>query len=174
MNDRQAAAHSKRSKRPLSRWVCGLVALTLAVVLAAVVFPIFARHSERRPHVSCLRNLKQVCLASLMYALDHDEVFVRMPGWDDALYPYAKNREVYRCPDDETNGALSYGMNVDVAGSTLVDWPTAKDIVSFYDGTSVVVIERHKDGANYAFMDGHAKWLGDPPEDSGLFVSGGE
>jgi len=97
-------------------------------------------------------------------------VFVRMPGWDDALYPYTKNREIYRCPDDERNDDLSYGMNFDVAGTALGAWPSLEETVAFYDAELLLVVERHNDGANYAYLDGHAKWLGDPPEDSGLFA----
>ena len=170
MNDPQVA-RPKRRRPVISCWTWGLIAIMLAVVLAAVVFPIFTRHGIRRPRrPSCLSHIKQIGIASLMYATDYDGHFVRMPGWDDALYPYAKNREIYRCPSDDTNGALGYGMNLDVAGSPLGSWPSTRETVAFYDGDGLEVIERHNDGANYAFMDGHAKWLADPPEDSGLQV----
>ena len=33
----------------------------------------------------------------------------------------------------------------------------------FYDGRGRFVIERHNDGANYCFADGHVKWVDQPP-----------
>jgi len=77
---------------------------------------------------------------------------------------------LFRCPSDSQRDRLSYGMNPDVAGSDLAARTPEAATIAFYDGIATMVIERHKDGANYAFMDGHAKWLADPPEDSGLFA----
>lgn len=165
----------------MSCWVWGLVSVALVVLLAAIVFPIFAKGPRPHRQTTCLSNLKQVALASLMYAQDYDEVFVRMPGWDDALDPYIKNRDVFHCPSDRRKVSLSYGMNPHVAGlsvptrqsedaQSLVLPDDAATIVAFYDGEGPEIIERHNDGANFAFMDGHAKWLGHPPEDSGLYL----
>jgi len=58
---------------------------------------------------------------------------------------------------------LSYGMSPAISGIGPVKTdPSAT--VGFYDGVGSVVFERHGEGANYAFMDGSAKWYDEPPE----------
>lgn len=178
MSDQQAALPER--KRPtMSWWVWGLVILMAAFIL----FPHFARTREKRHATSCLSNLKQIGLASLMYASDHDGAFVRMRGWDEALHPYTKRRELFHCPQDPREDTLSYTMNRHVSGLCIptVESEDGKGLdlvlpedpwfaVTFFDGEGLEVIERHNSGAYYAYLDGHAKWLADPPDDSGLFV----
>jgi prepilin-type N-terminal cleavage/methylation domain-containing protein/prepilin-type processing-associated H-X9-DG protein len=51
-----------------------LVVIAIIAILAAILFPVFARAREAARKATCLSNLKQVALACLMYAQDYDEV----------------------------------------------------------------------------------------------------
>jgi len=82
-----------------------LVVIAIIAILAAILFPVFAKAREKARQTSCLSNLKQIGLGSVMYASDYDEVF---QGWmtrcwsggnDDShpikLQPYLnKNKQV--------------------------------------------------------------------------------
>src|SRR5947209_15517704 len=52
-----------------------LVVIAIIAILAAILFPVFARAREKSRQISCLSNLKNIGLATLMYAQDYDETF---------------------------------------------------------------------------------------------------
>jgi len=51
-----------------------LVVIAIIAILAAILFPVFAKAREKARQTSCLNNQKQIVTASLMYAQDHDEM----------------------------------------------------------------------------------------------------
>src|SRR5690606_11463989 len=52
-----------------------LVVIAIISILAAILFPVFARARESARRASCLSNLKQIGLASMMYVQDYDEKY---------------------------------------------------------------------------------------------------
>ena len=89
-----------------------LVVVAIIGILAAILFPVFARARENARKTSCLSNLKQIGLAALQYNQDYDDY---MPltlmdsffndgtirsTWVDTTQPYIKSSQVYRCPSD--------------------------------------------------------------------------
>jgi len=86
-----------------------LVVIAIIAILAAILFPVFARAREKARQASCQSNLKQIGLSYKMYQDDYDgravytteEEYYSDPGnilWAERLYPYSKNGQVYRCP----------------------------------------------------------------------------
>ena len=84
-----------------------LVVIAIIAILAAILFPVFARAREKARQSSCLSNLKQIGTASMMYAQDYDERYC--PGFGyladgmlwwfpNFLEPYVKNRQLFICP----------------------------------------------------------------------------
>jgi prepilin-type N-terminal cleavage/methylation domain-containing protein/prepilin-type processing-associated H-X9-DG protein len=83
-----------------------LVVIAIIAILAAILFPVFARARAKARQSSCLSNVKQIGLALMMYAQDNDERYPRTGGaWWQPLMPYVKNEQVFRTPaysDDAT------------------------------------------------------------------------
>jgi len=52
-----------------------LVVIAIIAILAAILFPVFARAREQARKTSCLSNMKQIGLAAIMYAQDYDEQY---------------------------------------------------------------------------------------------------
>jgi len=52
-----------------------LVVIAIIAILAAILFPVFARAREQARKTACLSNLKQIGLAAGMYAEDYDEAY---------------------------------------------------------------------------------------------------
>ena len=85
-----------------------LVVIAIIGLLAAILFPVFARARENARRASCMSNMKQLGLAFLQYTQDYDE---RLPppaptstqsfqGWAGRIYPYVKSTQVFVCPSD--------------------------------------------------------------------------
>jgi prepilin-type N-terminal cleavage/methylation domain-containing protein/prepilin-type processing-associated H-X9-DG protein len=82
-----------------------LVVIAIIAILAAILFPVFARARESARRTSCLSNLKQLGLATLMYGQDYDELLPVGPTQGNPLLnvtqglrPYVKNRQIFYCP----------------------------------------------------------------------------
>jgi len=100
-----------------------LVVIAIIAILAAILFPVFARVREKARQTSCLSNEKQIGLGILQYNQDYDEFFpcgeqsIGGAGWAGQIYSYVKSDNVFACPDDSwpsggTNGGKeSYGIN---------------------------------------------------------------
>ena len=57
-----------------------LVVIAIIAILAAILFPVFARAREKARQTSCQSNLKQLGLGMLMYVQDYDEKFPNGPA----------------------------------------------------------------------------------------------
>ena len=184
-----------------------LVVIAIIAILAAILFPVFARARENARRTSCSSNLKQIGLGMIQYSQDYDERMVPFreagPGsnsfvWQEIIQPYIKSRQLLICPSS-TNTALSYSYNgslgvsgglsmaavqlpsqtpniVDARGTNTLNRGLyffqdparmlgryADNAVAAVDDLSGVGIgDRHLDGVNMAFADGHVKWAKTP------------
>lgn len=112
-----------------------LVVVAIISLLAAILFPVFARARENARRTSCMSNLKQLALGMLQYTQDYDEHFPLYDvcdtntacgpyGWTDATQPYLKSFQVIQCPSDPNPPAASpssafyvdYGYNLWIGG----------------------------------------------------------
>ncbi len=110
-----------------------LVVIAIIAILAAILFPVFAKAREKARQSSCASNLKQLGLSIMQYTQDYDETMPGQDGnegnslygnfiayttipdsgsWIGQLKPYLKNSEILLCPS--TRGKAPNGT---VAGS---------------------------------------------------------
>jgi prepilin-type N-terminal cleavage/methylation domain-containing protein/prepilin-type processing-associated H-X9-DG protein len=209
-----------------------LVVIAIIAILAAILFPVFAKAREKARGASCLSNCKQLALAAMQYSQDNDETYpcqsslqwgrdpnqpwgryytqgpaaTRISFWA-AISPYAKSNQVVGCPSDTSTTAFSMTAggrqsfvlagpvfwnstdgsinNITVANGRLAAIKAPANCLLFcewagsdtermispldYDwaynnrtgGTGLTqwtALNRHMDGANHVFCDGHAKW----------------
>ncbi len=86
-----------------------LVVIAIIAILAAILFPVFARAREKARQSSCLSNVKQLALGHMMYAQDYDECIVMTTHmgtanlWQGLIMPYVKNVQIYNCPSAPSN-----------------------------------------------------------------------
>jgi prepilin-type N-terminal cleavage/methylation domain-containing protein/prepilin-type processing-associated H-X9-DG protein len=101
-----------------------LVVIAIIAILAAILFPVFAKVREKARQATCASNLKQIGLGFIQYTQDYDDKYPsvynsqsdlissgQVAYWPYAIYPYIKSTAVYRCPDDSTTNAVSYAAN---------------------------------------------------------------
>jgi prepilin-type N-terminal cleavage/methylation domain-containing protein/prepilin-type processing-associated H-X9-DG protein len=200
-----------------------LVVIAIISILAAILFPVFARARENARRASCQSNLKQLALGMMQYTQDYDEKFpgyagdtntckivsTNCAGWAFTVQPYVKSVQVLQCPSvnvvlstDSGNGnystyadnlALGYNQTTGVSTGTnlavltqpsvtvmlcdYVPWfsaswasgtgygnsttGTSGALAKLYkigDNSSTAGNDRHLNGANFAYTDGHVKW----------------
>ena len=140
------------------------VVLGIIVVLAAIMFPVFAPARDKSRTAACLSNLKQLSLGLLMYADANDGCLPPAHQWRAAIAPQVKYEAMFRCPSDDAKGNCSYAIPLSISGARLAGMPDRTTQPLLYDATpSGEPAQRHNDGLNVAFADGHAKWYADPP-----------
>ena len=165
-----------------------LVVIAIIAILAAILFPVFAKAREKARQSSCLSNFKQIGLAILQYAQDYDEKMVNewydaaapfswewcntgdYTNYQDYVMPYIKNSQVFICPSSSRTAEAATAYNTYMHGGRAlgtIQYPAY--VLLILDSTwewmqTNTTAEgnraesRHNDGFNVCFLDGHAKW----------------
>jgi len=139
-----------------------LVVIAIIAILAAILFPVFARARENARRASCQSNEKNIALGFKQYIQDNGEKYppAMATAYDlkqsaagtGALESYIKSTAIFYCPSDSEKTLGSYGYKLLNAENE-----------SAIDNTSTTVLlnetgPRHFDGMNAAYVDGHVKW----------------
>jgi prepilin-type processing-associated H-X9-DG protein len=111
---RQRIEWKYRTGLVLVELLCVVAILTL---LAAFLAPVLAMAREEARGAGCLARERQLGAAFSLYAEDHDDalpLYLTAPPesvwWFDALGPYARSRDLFRCPSLAREGP-NYGWN---------------------------------------------------------------
>lgn len=113
-----------------------LVVIAIIALLAAILFPVFARARENARKSSCQNNLKQIGIGIAQYVQDYDETLFRRDGmaglnWKQVVQPYIKSTQTFDCPSNTStatsgnilanyainNAACQFANDGDVAGT---------------------------------------------------------
>ncbi len=170
-----------------------LVVIAIIAILAAILFPVFARARAKARQAQCTSNLKQLGIALEMYSSDYDDLYPfakdaadehcpqiwdSLPAWQawlpymprlvDVLQPYCKNREVFHCASDT---GYDYLQNTSYA---VPAQPTAfAGIGTSYNFRTEVAFARMGPSLladpvkTNILMDGHGSWHGGRDYDEG-------
>lgn len=164
-----------------------LVGLMMVAILGAILLPVFAQAREKARTASCQSNLKQIALRVMMYAQDYGERCPLADKWTGQLDPYLRDSQIFRCPSAAMGqttppGApivTDYGYNAALNGLAMekIKSPASTVLTFESNGPSAGGAEnlvqpgRHQRGNNFAFTDGHVKWLSDTSAPSNLIWS---
>jgi len=106
-----------------------LVVIAIIAILAAILFPVFAKVREKARQTSCASNMKQIGLAVIQYTQDNDEKYParqyhgsNSDTWRISVFPYVKATGVFACPSNPSGTVkgydgypISYGGNYNSA-----------------------------------------------------------
>ena len=128
-----------------------LVVIAIIAILAAILFPVFAKAREKARQISCASNLKQLGLGFIQYSQDYDE---RYPSrniggadttlnWANAIYPYVKSVGVYQCPDAQVPlDSYEYNWSVSnvswngtsLVGTSIAEFTAPSNTILLFEG----------------------------------------
>ncbi|MCS6777319.1 MAG: prepilin-type N-terminal cleavage/methylation domain-containing protein [Chloroherpetonaceae bacterium] len=98
-----------------------LVVIAIIAILAAILFPVFARAREQARKTTCISNMRQIGLGINMYLQDYDEHFftwrrdcahtadcdadivMAFTRWAVLVQPYVRNSQIFICPSYPQN-----------------------------------------------------------------------
>ena len=100
-----------------------LVVIAIIAILAAILFPVFAKARSHARATKCLNNVKQIGAGVAMYRNDYDQYFLPRPfpgaqrAWEPnsfitLLDPYVKNKGIFYCPETNENPKVWEGRGM--------------------------------------------------------------
>jgi prepilin-type N-terminal cleavage/methylation domain-containing protein/prepilin-type processing-associated H-X9-DG protein len=148
-----------------------LVVIAIIAILAAILFPVFARARENARRASCQSNLKQISLAVMMYTQDYDEQAFAPPAdlwWPQFYEPYIKSTQVYVCPSAlDQKRATSYNLNLNVMNHVSLTEGRAIPLYQF--NSSMTALTLDGGGPNNTESDVSSSGLSQTADGVGVF-----
>lgn len=147
-----------------------LVVIAIISILAALLFPVYAKAREKARQSTCANNERQLGLAFAQYIQDNDEQFppesdgsngIGHVSWivydkpintgnkqvfhpnQGSIYSYIKNSQVYVCPDDNSGYGNSYSVNGCLFGrmdGPAPTWRNGKSLAAIENTTGTMLL----------------------------------
>jgi len=142
------------------------VLLPILLILAAILFPTFARARDAAQKAECISHVKQIGMAIKMYSCDYDGLYPPTRKWNNVIKPYVKDPKILICP--KAGGVEpTYAMNNFFDGLYDGEVTTPSETVLVFESIPGINLAggielfpeppRHKDAVNIGFADGHAE-----------------
>jgi prepilin-type N-terminal cleavage/methylation domain-containing protein len=144
--------------------------ISIIAVLAAILFPVFARAREAARRTSCASNLSQLGGALNMYAQAYDGRYPKKNNQFGAVYSYTHSIDIFYCPSDSTERTRDVGASPSPGTVPFADSPAPKVTYSSYvyrgglsndsRGDAVIAGEAqawHGDLVNVLYVGGYVK-----------------
>ncbi len=145
-----------------------LVVIAIIAILAAILFPVFARAREKARQTTCTSNQRQIAASISMYVQDHEEM---LPNSSSVWSDIKVDPGVLVCPSKGKGTANGYVYNGKAAGQSIgsIADPSFVSITSdgihaatsspiTYDNIAMYqtdIDRRHTGSAIVSFIDGH-------------------
>jgi prepilin-type N-terminal cleavage/methylation domain-containing protein/prepilin-type processing-associated H-X9-DG protein len=148
-----------------------LVVIAIIAILAAILFPVFARARENARRASCQSNMKQIGLAAMQYVQDYDEKYPLAQfgtgsgnaSWAQVVQPYVKSTQLFKCPSNTVNVSMagdstliaipaSYAANMRIFSPEATDQPVSMATVTA-TAQKIMVAESTREFRNIAWPD---------------------
>lgn len=139
-----------------------LVVIAIIAILAAILFPVFAKAREKARQTKCISNQRQIVMALLMYAQENDEKF---PSDEQTCLSLSDVGKL-QCPDRPNRSTTGYAFDAATYGKSLGEADNLQNVGVVCDDTRVsdmlranIDYARHDAGYIAGFGDGHVVYI---------------
>ncbi len=135
-----------------------LVVIAIIAILAAILFPVFARAREKARQTTCTSNQRQISASVMMYTQDHEE---SLPPAESFWSDVKMDPGALICPTAGKNVVIGYNYNGALAGVSLGDQKSPDNVLLTSDGTGGTTTYvaktalRHSGKLIASYLDGH-------------------
>jgi prepilin-type N-terminal cleavage/methylation domain-containing protein/prepilin-type processing-associated H-X9-DG protein len=132
-----------------------LVVIAIIAILAAILFPVFSKAREKARQASCISNMKQLALATLMYVQDYDEEFPAdkwgHQSWEFLVTPYTTQKPasitraagtIFCCPSTKAT-VQYYSKPANITPEPAASWGLVMDASGEYPYYATYAINEH-------------------------------
>ena len=139
-----------------------LVVIAIIAILAAILFPVFARAREKARQSTCTSNQRQIAASMQMYAQDHEET---LPSSSTVWNDLKVDAGVLVCPTKGKATAVAYGYSGIVASKSIGTFADPSNALLLADSQTFDnliwalpnVDMLHSNSAIAAYFDGHGE-----------------
>jgi prepilin-type N-terminal cleavage/methylation domain-containing protein/prepilin-type processing-associated H-X9-DG protein len=165
-----------------------LVVIAIVAILAAILFPVFAKAREKARQTTCINNQKQLTTSLLLYVQDHDEM---LPSAASVWTDIDTDRKVLICPTKGARTKNGYVYSYALSEQALGDTDKPADALLTADGAHVSAPNtatppialatydniwydvddldlRHNNAMVASYLDGHVTLLKTRPTNNGF------
>ena len=139
-----------------------LVVIAIIAILAAILFPVFAKAREKARETTCTSNQRQLAMALLMSAQEHDEKLPALTDWTQRASDGGAAGKIWDCPVSVLKGSTGnpdYTLNPRIADRALAEITDPSTTVLTADGNNNVYEYRHRQQALASLVDGHVDFI---------------
>jgi prepilin-type processing-associated H-X9-DG protein len=144
--------------------------LLMMPMMAGMLLPALAKAREKATSMACMNNTKQLNLALMMYAEDHNGTFPSTTTWCDSIQSYLGGGPgPFLCPLGPPNQRSHYALNSAVAGAAVKDIREPARTVLVFEtdggwnvaGSRELLPSKGRHGGAYivGFADGHVEMV---------------
>lgn len=135
-------------------------ALLMIPIMAAILFPVFAKARQKAHIQTCVSNQRQIAAAMQMYAQDHDGM---LPSDKTVWKEINVDPMILICPTADKSKPNSYGYNIGMSKANIFEISDPTNLMLTADGgnyanllTGVGDMEfRHLKQCGVSYADGH-------------------
>jgi hypothetical protein len=119
-----------RDTRP--RWAEGAVVVAIGLIFLWILTPLFNAARSKADSAACQSSLKQLALALVMYAQDHQDHLPPANRWMDAAGARL-DPALFRCPAQGRDARYSYAMNANLSARSLAEIPRPAETILLFE-----------------------------------------
>ncbi len=129
-----------------------LVVIAIIAILAAILFPVFARAREKARQSTCMSNQRQIAASVQMYSQDHEEM---LPGSLSIWSDLSVDPNILICPTLGKNTPVAFKYSSNCYGKSLGEFTDTSAEPLTYDAKSDQPDMRHSGSMIVSYVDGH-------------------
>ena len=128
-----ALVKMKNSQGRLSGTRLAIYGIAVSLLGLLIWLPVLVKEREHAQMETCVNNMKQLNLAAISYANEHNDQLPPATNWCDTIQPNVVSARVFQCPSGDRRSRSHYAINTKLAGVQLKKITNPATTVLFFE-----------------------------------------